>query len=436
MNLEGLIIHVPRLLQLLPPDTLEVLRRTNRNLRLQVESIVSTITIHDSDFVFLLATRQWPSLQHLDLGYSNLHSEGMAALCGCECPRMKTLRLSQCNLDSERIAYLVTASWPNLEFLDLSSNQLVPADLARLCTGKWPQLRKLDLSSVLINQNLNNPRLRDDADSMCMDDFSQAEWPNMSHLRLFGCQVREVGMKSLICCQWSRMQELYISSQTLHTSDFHQLSQAHWPLLQVLSLSNTKLNEQGMTEVIKGDWPKLACLDVSYNYDDSEPYGSHWVGFDTATTKVLAQGKWPLLEKLNMHCNFLNAVGMSELVKGDWPLLKVLDVDCYGLNAASVHVLVSGRGVFPLLERLQLTDLSKQYREDGLFGELLAHGFLLDTENYATRARLTTSTSWPHLQQLYFGQLEFTRFPSPEEWFDEWDYSLVQGTPGVCQSRQ
>ena len=144
-------------------------------------------------------------------------------------------------------------------------------------------------------------RLLEAGDSMFMVDLSRAEWHNMSHLRLFACQVRQVGMKSLVCCQWSRMQDTYISSQKLHTSDSYQRSQANWPFLQVLSLSETMLNEHGMAELIKGEWPKLACLDVSHNFS---PHRSCWVGaaFNTAATKVFAQGKWPLLDKLNMHC--------------------------------------------------------------------------------------------------------------------------------------
>ena len=495
MDLERLNTHVPQLLQNLPSDTLKRLQRTNRNLRLEVESSVSTISIHDSNFVFLLAARRpslrrlnvttrmpytpktiavytwrhivtidfnqaklteadlaklascWPNLQHINLSHSNLHSKGMAALHHGDWPRLKTLQLKKCNLDSGSIAYLVTAPWPNLEFLDLEGNRLDPADLAQLCMGRWVQLRKLDLSSFC-KSTLDHWRLREEVVSLFTDDLSRAAWPSMSHLRLCDCEVRDVGMKSLVCCQWSRMQELDISSQDLHTSDFCQLGQAHWPLLQVLNLRDTMLNEQDMTEIIKGDWPKLACLDVPYNYG---AYGSYvWLGdtegFDTATTKVLAQGKWPLLEKLNMRGNFLDAAGMSELVKGVWPLLKVLDVNCQGLDVTGVHVLVSEGGVFPLLECLELPDLSKPYQEDGLFGELVAssngqdcQSSLLASQNYASRARVTVGASWPHLQELYFGDYDFTRCTYPlicSHWFDVWDDSLDQGKPGVCQSVQ
>ena len=482
MDLDGLLVEVPEIFKLLSPISLKALHQTSRAQHQQVHDFISTLCIDRKEQVSLLVSKEWPALtqlglrtqlhptdllclsastwkhtvslnfaqvtldisslymlangcwpllQHLDLSSTNLYGRGMAALHRCKWPKLKTLAIKNCNLNSDSIAYLTAACWPHLQYLQLLGNSLLLEDVAQLCKGNWLQLNRLDLCGVFAENcfDENGQRHPDFVASMIggstdpafMQHLSSANWPAITQLRLRRCGLEVNGIQLLVSGQWSAMQDLDLSSQEISTAMFAVLGQAQWPELTTLNVSCTLLDMDGTSELVKATWPNLQCLDVSHNHKCRRA-----VRFGASAIGVLATGNWPLLEKLNMHGNYINSTGMSRLVQGKWPLLKVLDVSCHGLDMAGVQTLMCTRS-FPLLECLEVPlKVAGDFHEGPVDLEFYREPRSLELCLLANASILSVSRHHSNLRQLHVSNTKGCQ-ENDGAWFRSWDVDCSSG---------
>jgi len=143
-----------------------------------------------------------------------------------------------------------------------------------------------------------------------------------------------------------------------------------WPLLEDLSLYMTDITVRGLRLMLnKSNWPNLKVLNVSWNKIGDEGL------------EVLASGKWPLLEDLNLVVTNITAAGLELIIdKSDWPNLKKLNVAQNNIGNKGLEVLMSRN--WPLLEALNLSQTN-----------ITAQGLklVMDKQNWPDLKRLDVS---------------------------------------------
>jgi len=108
-----------------------------------------------------------------------------------------------------------------------------------------------------------------------------------------------------------KMKKFTVSSQ-IENEGFEALTSQKWPLLENLNLSYTGMTVEGIQLMVdKFISPNLKRLNVSYNEIGDEEL------------EILASGKWPLLEDLNLDSTKVTAKGIKLMIhKSNWPNLK------------------------------------------------------------------------------------------------------------------
>lgn len=94
----------------------------------------------------------------------------------------------------------------------------------------------------------------------------------------------------------------------------------------------------------------------------------------------LSQGRWPLLEALNVSCSDLDHSVIVHLVQGNWPLLKKLTLHRVCMTEA-------------VCELLQIIIVSEQL--------LAMHSAMIQPDLFGSFClERLSSTVWPHLQNI------------------------------------
>ena len=352
------IIHqAPRLLEMLPQDSLKALSATNRNLRAAVHNMTTILTIeHEADIACLLKG-DWPHLglvimRNQEYGYSS-YSQLLTAkwrllaridlstrcfgsvdvvflLQPLQHPQL--LGHDKNRFYAQPLRHLLGKDWSGLRRLDLTqvkSSSMGLAVVAQLSQGDWPLLTSLDLSDNKLG-----------ADSM--SEVIKGNFPALESLDVSSNKLDVEAMRQLVKGDWPTLKYLWLSiNPLLNAEGIKQLSHAKWGQLHDMSLSYTSVTADMMEELVKLPLPKLKTLSLS------------GCGLEVAAVSVLARAHWPALRSLRLTENRLPAEAVSQLIRGRFPALRLLDLSNCKMNAASMQCLIQGD--WPLLEDIDLS---------------------------------------------------------------------------------
>lgn len=352
------IIHqAPRLLEMLPQDSLKALLATSRNLRAAVHDMTTVLTIeHEADIACLLKG-DWP---HLGLVIMRNQEYGYSSYSQLLTPKWRLLaRLdlsTRCfgSMDvvfllqplqhpqlmghdknrfyAQPLRHLLGTDWSGLRKLDLSqvkSSSMGLAVMAQLSQGDWPLLTSLDLSDNKLG-----------ADSM--SEITKRKFPALESLDVSSNKLDVEAMRQLVKGDWPTLKYLWLSiNPLLNAEGIKQLASAKWSQLHDLSLSYTSVTAEMMEELVKLPLPRLKTLSLS------------GCGLDVPAVSVLARANWPALRSLRLTENRLPAEAVSQLIRGRFPALRLLDLANCKMDAASVQCLIQGD--WPLLEDIDMS---------------------------------------------------------------------------------
>ena len=148
-------------------------------------------------------------------------------------------------------------------------------------------------------------------------------------------------MQCLVQGNWTYLQRLgmHYYRSRLDTDAVSILIQGRWPLLETLDLSASLLNAEAAMLLTDASWP-LKHLNLSEN-----PLGS-------ASLMWLIKAGLPL-ESLYLRAVGLTPAGVKELVKGNWPGLRRVVLARNKLTATAIMPLVKAQ--WPELRQLDLS---------------------------------------------------------------------------------
>ncbi|KAL0036523.1 hypothetical protein WJX77_011355 [Trebouxia sp. C0004] len=151
-------------------------------------------------------------------------------------------------------------------------------------------------------------------------EIAKGEWHLLVGLYFGRAKLTRAVVQELVAANWPALNYLSSVEMPIDMGIISLLSQAHWPQLAFLNLLNVRL-----PSTKEGD----RTLALSYN------------GLGTVAMSYLAQGKWPLLEMLNLRGNELEDTALDQLFTGKWPLLKELKLTVGSLRDQG-HCQVAG----------------------------------------------------------------------------------------------
>ncbi|DBA84144.1 TPA: hypothetical protein ACH3X1_006617 [Trebouxia sp. C0004] len=223
-----IIYQAPRLLEMLPQDSLKALSATSRNLRAAVHDMATVLTIEHEANIGCLLKGNWPHLglvimRNQEYGYSSY-----SQLLTTKWRLLARIDLATCCFGSVDVVFLLQPlQHPQLMGPDL--NRFYTQPLTRLLGKDWLGLRKLDLSQVKSSS----------IGLAVMAQLSQADWPLLTSLDL--------------------------SDNNLGADSMSDIIKGKFPALESLDVSSNKLDVEAMQQLVKGDWPRLRYLWLSIN---------------------------------------------------------------------------------------------------------------------------------------------------------------------------
>ena len=284
--------------------------------------------------VSLLVSVHAPRLQVLHLDSNDLGAEGMQQLAKGDWPLLKNLQLSCTRIDAQAMAELIKGNWPKLQTLNLRENKLnlQAADYVGAAAGSYPRMESIDLSGNMLN--------------LCLGRVLKASssWLNLKSLDMSCCNLETSDMQSLVTAQLPQLNNLNLDHNLLNFDAMKQLILGQWPLLAYLSIINLKMSASSVALLQSACW-SLKGLRVAK---------SRVVESFKQEVYALTQAKWPDLECLSLGVG--HHTTMARLCKGNWPLLQRLDVSVDAVDALLVETLLSSS--WPCLESLGLSTYS------------------------------------------------------------------------------
>ena len=286
--------------------------------------------------VSLLVSAHAPRLQVLHLGGNELGAEGMQHLAKGDWPLLEDLQLNCTKIDAQAAAELIKGNWPKLQTLNLRKNSLNldGADYLGAAAGSYPRMKSVDLSGNLLTLGLGRVLK------------ASSSWLNLESLDMSCCNLETSDMQSLVTAQLPQLKNLNLDHNLLNCNAMKQLVQGHWPRLAYLSiihslmsassvallrgafwslkglrLAKTRVLEDFKPEVCaltEAKWPDLECLSLG-------------VG-DHTTMARLCKGKWPLLQRLDVSVDAVDAVLVKTLLDSSWPCLQSLGLSTYSIS--------------------------------------------------------------------------------------------------------
>ncbi len=225
-------------------------------------------------------------------------------------------------------AQLRSASWPHLRVFKLRSDSLGPTfteNILRRLLGQLPMLQGFICSPGLLNRagvvaltQINLLKLRAlhvEPESDAMPDFMKGNWPHLKCLSL-GRGLRNEDLQHLVTCPWSSLEQLELHGCSMTRTGMAHLTHAHLPMLKSLSFVNVSMLDSGreLRILAQGIWPQLLKLEIRHVPIIEERF------------QELALGDWPRLRVLTIENRFIFHDIMPYFVTASWPDLACLTV--------------------------------------------------------------------------------------------------------------
>lgn len=405
--LSQLVQEAPHILKLIHRSDLKSLLATNRALRYQVHNAVSKLQLERQDrhslrhdpvsYLRLLVKGKWQQLQHLTLQGINLHSRNVTLLTPSQWPLLTLLIMRDCQV-SGKMARLANAPLHQLQDLQMVGTQLTADDLAQLSRGHLPNLTKLHIESQHCEQPVDSQTASHVDGTKAADMFTEivntSHWVNLTKLTAVGFGKHLLNMAWLVKGDWPSLKALHFGEDAILPGCCLLLSHSQWPSMETLDLMSTKLGEtRALHPHNSFNWLTLKCLDLTDCSLGNDDIGQ------------VATGVWPQLEKLFLHGNDFNEMGMQALATACWLRLTILDVSCFTVGSAAILMLMTGH--WPNLECLEVCAASEANDDLDCIADVLCPWLnvqhKVDNEvNVIAEPEFVAFGRWPKISKLIF----------------------------------
>ena len=290
-------------------------------------------------------------------------------------PLLKSLTLAKRCTEccDENVFRQFKGKWPLLESLIISHSKVDIAQVKALTEIEWPHLKTLSIEP------------NDDAIQALM----QGNWPQLRDLSLGGSGLSDNGLQQISICTWSTLERLQLFLCEVSAMTMRGIVEAYLPVLKELSLMNVALlllerfNGDLFTALAQGRWPLLSRLELAT------------VNGSPGCVETLASANWPCLQTVILKVldiallEFLiTDADVPALVAAPWPSIKHLTM--VGLFE-DTQVLTFCMSKWPLLESLTVHTTEKVFaslldsvRSNWPMLKLHKYEFVCDLTNFAS----------------------------------------------------
>jgi len=314
MPLSDLIHQVPGLLQVMPSECLAALIATSTNHRSQIHNHVTSITIcdptHADDLISCSCT--WPRLVKWTLADQDSHRILIRVTCDMTVAAASVLAkaniLSRWHLQLEGIelsasvaAEIAKGDWLCLVGLFFGRAKLTRAVVQELVTTNWPALTCLSTLELPVDMGL-------------LSLLSQARWPQLTFLNLLSVELPstqqgkelELQILSALRSAWV----LQADTEQTSSSSSASIATLNWSSIIALSLLYQQVDTQVVTKLLHTGVNQIEVVVFDH------------VQLDAAVILQLTKSECPRLQTLSLRYSGIGSVAISYLAQGKWPLLE------------------------------------------------------------------------------------------------------------------
>lgn len=346
-SLSDVLLIAPRLYELLPGSSRQLLSATCSHLHKWIRENVSCIDIRQASELAHLAPKDWPNLAGV-----LLHKEADPSMYF----DAKRLSNRKWHLDAQICfdhfdSHHFDVNWCDVMLLISHSDSHPQAEFdltprqCKVLSQCADRLRETTCIVTLVPQQQGSPTLCYLPNQLgsCL---GCQPWPELTELHIYDQQCSLACAEGLVECSFPAMNSLFCSG--LSTAGFHTLAQASWPQLtnldledsnfdpsavtllstsswcghlETLSLQGTVLGQEGVRALGMGQWDNLHHVDLRQckigSYD---------------AVRCLAQVHFPSLYELCLTGNQFEAGAIRCLSAAQWPSLKNVSLGCHDVN--------------------------------------------------------------------------------------------------------
>ncbi len=329
------VVHqAPRLMELLPPESLKALSGVCHFLHRYCRSLVRGIMVADPSDMRHILSKAWPKLGLIFLSFIGDYAKSH---------------------DMDYYDSLLNDQWTSRWSLVLWGEEFRGDSVGAIIWLVNPAQADLNQSRIIsqahhafllswLRSRLSGPidvrLLRNCLGAAGFKYLSSGNWPNLVELDLCGRNVHAHAVAFLVQGQWSGLRALNLSNNQLDALSIAYLVKGNWPYLTRLDLSCNDLDATAVAQLIEGNWSELQMLDLSFN------------SLQDAGVMCLSQGNWPNLQILRLCRVGLDALGAQYVSDANWRKLQYLYLQGNEIGAAVATHLVNG--LCPCLMHLEV----------------------------------------------------------------------------------
>jgi len=305
----------------------------------------------------------WPSnLKKLNIQKYLLRDEqDLASLFSQEYPPLESFSLHNSGIPVKEIEFIIHKSnWINLKSLSVSWNRIQDEGIEILVSRTWPLLEYLNLYTT----NITAKGIE------CI--INKSNWINLKKLGISWNQIQDKGIEILASGKWPQLEILDLQQTNITAKGIEFIiNKSNWINLKSLDVSRNKIQDEGIAILASGKWPYLEDLDLAStditakgieciinkaNWINLKSLDVSWNQIKDEGIEKLASGKWPRLEDLSLLLAGITAKGIELIAKkANWINLKKLGISWNQIQDEGIEILVSGK--WPLLQDLDLRDI-------------------------------------------------------------------------------
>jgi len=366
VTLSDVVHAAPRLLEVLPPESLKALSATCSFLHTWTRTQITALTLPISDHLTLLQPQQWPSLCVV---WITATARDLLSVClqhvRRDCAVLADL-VSSSTLnpltDGKRLLLIMPAT------KRLGSHGLAPCQIHLPAMSQFAEHSKEAQSTCVAVPLL-------DKGEDTLRQLSGMIWPHLSLLVISSNRIGSDAFVDLMPNNLPSLKTFTIRANKFDTQAAVHLAKGLPRMLSSLLLV-TNIDAAAAHHLSTADWPYLANLHIHSNMYKLPGVQS----LNAASVQKLAQGQWPLLEVLDLRCNDLDQCAIGHLIQGCWPMLRRLTLDSKCMTEAVCGML----SILDILDQLQA--MQCEMTKPGFGGRF--------------QLKRLSSTIWPLLQDV------------------------------------